>query len=285
MDIYKEVTDSIVKCLEKGVKPWCPAHFPQGLEAPNNPISGTRYKGINYFLLSSVAMGKGYPTSRWATKKQIEAKGGAVKVNQKPSFIVKYLQYPVKDRKDEFYLVPKSFDVYNLAQTKGLKDLKVVTRVESALKVKAPKIDRFLKNVKAEVKHSKHCATPCYRIKDDRIEMPLKTHFTTKESYYSVLLHEHVHWTGSAKRLKRARHKKFGDEIYAFEELIADLGAAFMGAELDLVVDIPNHASYLDSWLSCLRADKKAIFKAARGARKACEYMKKKQPKSRKKIG
>jgi len=195
---------------------------------------------------------------------------------------VKYLQYPVKDRQDEFYLVPKNYDVYNLAQTKGLKDLKVIKEI-TAKEVQAPKIDRFLKNLKANVFHTKYCDVPCYDRSFDRIEMPPKKHFKSKESYYSVLLHEHVHWTGSPKRLKRVYGKRFGDQDYAFEELVAELGAAFMGSELKLNVDIPNHASYLDNWLKCLREDKKAIFKAARGARKACEYMKKKQPKSRKK--
>jgi antirestriction protein ArdC len=138
--------------------------------------------------------------------------------------------------------------------------------------------EAFIAATGADIRHGGNRAF--YRFPDDFIQMPERERFmgtetsTATESYYSTLLHELTHWTGSAKRCDRAFGKRFGDEAYAVEELVAELGAAFLCADLGITLEPrADHAAYIDNWLKVLKADKKAIFTAASQAAKATDYL------------
>ncbi|MBJ3871693.1 DNA primase, partial [Salmonella enterica subsp. enterica serovar Kentucky] len=115
-----------------------------------------------------------------------------------------------------------------------------------------------------------------YRAATDQIVLPLTSQFDAEGDYWSTVLHELVHASGHAKRLNREgitrASKKFGDPVYAFEELIAEIGSAFLCAHLGITGDL-QHESYVDGWLSKLKSDKKALFSACRQAREASEYL------------
>lgn len=137
--------------------------------------------------------------------------------------------------------------------------------------------EAFVAATGADIRHGGNHAF--YRFPDDFIQMPERERFmgtetsTATESYYGTLLHE-THWTGCAKRCDREFGKRFGDDAYAVEELVAELGAAFLCDDLGITLEPrPDHAAYLDNWLKVLKADKKAIFTAASQAAKATDYL------------
>jgi antirestriction protein ArdC len=119
-----------------------------------------------------------------------------------------------------------------------------------------------------------------YRPSTDSIHLPPREAFigtprsTPAESYYSTLCHEMTHWTSAEARCNRQLGKRFGDQAYAMEELVAELGAALLCADLHITDEPrPDHAQYLASWLAVLKTDKKAIFTAALKASEATAFL------------
>jgi len=278
-DIHQRVTDSIIKCLEEGVKPWN-----DGLRTdfgyPCNPFTGKNYNGINVMILMGQRHFKKYRTHKWATKNQILKAGGDIKKNQQPTEIVLYSPV-IPEGRDKPVLIVRSFLVFNLNQTKGLTD--IINKKPRLLSPKArlTKVDSFIKRIKASIKHYPDFITPCYDSTADKIRMPDFKLYKTAPEYYATLLHEHIHWTGAKKRLNRLVHKSY--DTYAFEELVAEIGAASLNAQMQIPVNIENHASYVAEWLKLLQKDKRAIFKAASAASKACQFLKQKaKPKAKK---
>lgn len=280
--LYEAVTDKLVVLIEAGTLPWRrdwrDAFAGAGL--PFNPFTRRHYSGINVVLLWAEGMAKGYPTQRWATFRQVLEAGGHVRRGERGTRIVFYRTLDLKDETSdgETKKIPllKSFTVFNRAQCDGLGE------AESPPGPVAPfdrdeRAETFVRHVGADVRFNGGRAF--YRPLGDYIEMPQAELFQTQVAYYATLIHELTHWTGHTSRLDRLKlGERYGSESYAFEELIAELGASFICAELGLNSDLPNHASYLESWLRVLRSDKRAIFRAAAAAATAADYLRRLQP-------
>ncbi len=289
-DIHQQVTDTIIQQLEAGTVPW---HKPWkggnqfSFSIPENFTTGNKYRGINILLLWSAAIAHEYPTQEWATFKQWQSKKEAIRKGEKGNLIV-YYDTIEKEVDGEIEKIPfiKTSVVFNRSQLASYQppesDINpdIVPLVE-----KIDRVDSFIHQTGANIEHKGDRA--CYIPSADQILMPEKTAFidteacTATEGYYSTLLHELTHWTGSKDRLNRTKGKKFGDENYATEELVAELGAAFMCAEFEITSTIKtDHASYIASWLKALKENKHCIITAASEASKAVSYLNDLQPKN-----
>ncbi len=288
-DLHQQVTDTIICQLEAGTVPW---HQPwkgenRLLGLPKNSHTGKGYQGINILLLWSSAIKNEFPCQEWATFKQWNEKKESIRKGEKGSLIVYYdvLEKEVEGQTKEIPFL-KSSVVFNRSQLQSFTpDEKPaahdpVTTIENILHV-----DQFVSNTKAivETKGDKACYIPSL----DKIWMPDQQVFTgsktctAQEGYYSTLLHELTHWSGHETRLKREKGKKFGDDAYAAEELIAELGAAFLCAQFEIgILPKGDHASYIAHWLKILKENKKCIFQAASEATKAVSFLAGLQPKN-----
>ena len=159
---------------------------------------------------------------------------------------------------------------FNVSQVEGF-ELPAVTPISENERIEAA--ERFFSNTGAKIEIGGEEAL--YKVVSDIIKMPPIEVFRDSASYYSVLAHETVHWTGAKSRLDRDLKNRFGSAAYAAEELIAELGAAFICAELELTNEPrPDHAQYIASWIKVLKEDPKAIFTAASKAQQAVDYLK-----------
>lgn len=271
-DPYQEITDKIIAALEAGTAPWVKPWASCG--SPRNAISGHEYRGINTVLLAMTP----FTSPLWLTFKQAQDVGANVRKGEHGTRIVLFKPFKVKDVNasgDDGESVEKTipllrtFTVFNASQIDNLPEKYSVQP--------KPAIDQFADNAEAErllaqanIKHGSNRA--CFIPSIDEIHMPDKMEFKSVPDYYSVGLHELTHWTGPKTRLARDFSGRFGDSAYAFEELIAELGAAFLCAHCGIDGQL-QHASYIASWIKVLKGDKKAIFTASSAARKAAEYL------------
>lgn len=278
-DLYQEVTDKIITALESGTRPWIKPWSVKGLAGRPLRHDGTPYKGINILLLWSAQAANDWTSDYWMTFNQAKALGGSVKKGQHGEHIVFFKPVVKTEHNDETgedeehkFAILKGYVVFNVDQIEGLPER--YYRVPEPLP--EPQLiehcERFFTNTGATIKQGGDRA--CFIPSADIIRMPVIQSFNEPEAYYSTLAHEMTHWTGAKTRLDRTFGKRFGDDLYAAEELVAELGSAFLGADLGIEVEPrEDHASYLASWLKCLKADKKAIFTAASLATKAVEYL------------
>lgn len=280
-DLYRTVTDKIIAAIEAGagtfVMPW---HVGAATGRPTNPRTGHGYRGVNVLTLWAEAVSKGYGTGWWASYRQWENLGAQVRRGERGTIIVFYNRLDTAptddlDESDQYVLVARASRVFNLDQVSGWqpKGETKPSLVESLAEVEA-----LVAATKAVVLHGGNIA--CYRSVEDRIDMPDQKRFqgsptsSPSEAYYSTLLHELTHWSGAAHRLKRTFGTRFGDHDYAMEELVAELGAAFLCADLGINNEPrPDHAAYLLSWLQVLHDDRRAIFTAAARANDATVYL------------
>lgn len=277
-DLYQTVTDTIIRQIEAGagswIKPWV------GADMPHNATSGHEYRGVNILMLWASAAGNGYTCNEWASYKQWAAAGAQVKKGEKGTMIVYYGTATPKDACEgeeagKAFRFLKYSHVFNAAQVEGYQP-KVAERPSLAQRLEAA--EAFVAKTGAVVRFGG--ARACYVPSRDEIHMPDFAAFTdtmtgtATENAYGTLFHELTHWTGHDKRLAREFGKRFGDERYAIEELVAELGAAFTAARLGIEAEPrADHASYLANWLQVLRNDKRAIFTAAARASEAAEYL------------
>lgn len=270
--IQKEVTNTIIQSLEKGIKPWaCPWIKPVPSRfLPFNVHTEKSYSGINILVLWDARLKCGYGTNGWLTFKQLHKTGGFVRKDEHGCRCVFYSQKEIEDKESgEVKLIPvlKSYVVFNIDQIEG---------GNFAL----PDVPKFDLNSKAEqvIKATgavirNRGSQAKYNVTKDLIVMPPKGAFNQTEGYYATLFHELVHWTGHESRLNRSTIiEKFGDRE-AFEELVAELGSAFLCADLGITSNYADHASYIDGWLKLLKTNDKAIFIAASLASKAHKYI------------
>lgn len=285
-DLHQQVTDTIISQMEKGVaiwqKPWNGGDF-NPFRIPMNIKTGNGYNGINILLLWSATISKDLKSHDWATFKQWNEKGEKIRKGESGSLIVKFDTFE-KEVDGELKKLPflKASKVFNRCQLASYvpSEPELSEAVNKVEKLK--NVEKFISNTKAEIVHTGVFAK--YNKLEDRIYMPEQTLFiesddlSATEAYYSTLCHELAHWTGHEHRLNREFGKRFGNQTYAFEELIAELSSAFLMAELE-ITNTPKeaHASYLSNWLDVLKNDKKAIFTAASSATKATEYLKRLQ--------
>ncbi len=289
-DVYTRVTERIISDLEQGIrtwlKPWSVEHAAGRISRPLRH-NGTPYRGMNILLLWGEAVAKGYAAPIWMTYKQAQETGGQVRKGEHGSLVVyanSITRTETNDKGEDIeHEIPfmKGYTVFNVEQVDGLpahyyarpeNPLPLSERIENA--------DRFMTATGAAIQHGGNMAF--YAPARDVIQLPPFEAFKDKESYYATALHELTHWTRHEKRLQRDfGRQKFGDEGYAREELVAELGAAFLCADLGITPEIrDDHAAYLGHWLKVLKEDKRAIFSAAAHAQRAADYLCGLQPKA-----
>jgi antirestriction protein ArdC len=279
-DVYASVTAQIINAIEQGAGTWRMPWHTAGkfASSPINVITKKPYRGINTLCLWAAAESKGYESGEWGTYRQWQDRGAQVRKGEKSTLVVfwKFANSSAEtdDGDDQpatgsRLLFTRGYSVFNAAQVDGynppaVTDAPMLERVEQA--------DAFFRSVGADVRHGGNQAY--YAPVTDHVQMPTFDAFRENVSYYSTLAHEHTHWTANSARCDRQLGKRFGDNAYAAEELIAELGAAFTCAHLGLSTEPrQDHAQYLQSWLKVLKADKRAIFTAASQAQKACDWM------------
>ena len=285
-DLHAQITDRIVAAIEAGagefVMPWHRKDMPGGF--PVNASTGKAYRGINILSLWLAASEAGFATNKWATFKQWLDMGATVRKGEKGSLITYYKTIEREDEEDEDGegrskrgMFAKPSWVFNAAQVTGFADEapreaagQTVELIEAA--------DAAIRATLADIRHGGSEAF--YNRARDFIQVPEGSAFvgsktsTAQEAYYSVILHELAHWSGAEARLNREKGKKFGDKPYAFEELIAELAAAFQCAELGITNEPRlDHAQYIAGWLKALKDDRRAIFLAASAASAATDYI------------
>ena len=288
-DVYSRITEKIVADLEKGVRPWLkPWHAEHAAGRIARPLrhNGQPYNGMNVIMLWAEAVEKGYNAPIWMTFRQAKELGGHVRKGEHGSLVV-YANTFHKTETDEDGQeverdIPfmKGYTVFNVEQIDGLPAryhamaqapiLDPVQRIEHA--------EAFLAHTGANVRHGGNRAY--YAPGSDHIQMPPFEFFRDPESYYETRLHETVHWTRHPTRLERDfGRRKWGDEGYAMEELVAEIGSCFLSADLDLTPEVrEDHAAYIGSWLKVLKEDKRAIFTAAAHAQRAVDFLHGLQP-------
>lgn len=262
MSVYDAVTEQILTELENGTPPWVKS-WQSSL--PKNLISQKEYRGTNVLLLWAAAQKKQYRSPYWLTFKQAGDRGGKVKKGEKATWIVYAAKAENEDGEEYQFL--KWYFVFNLEQT----DLPVERPPPKPIE----EAETFIDALGAKIAYGSERA--CYIPKWDQIQLPWPEDFKTMVDYYSIALHEHTHWAGHESRLNRPIVNRFGSEEYAKEELVAELGSAFLCSHLGVpVVFRDDHAAYIKSWIQILKEDKRAIFKASSLAAKAADYLREK---------
>lgn len=271
MCIYQEITDRIVAELEQGTVPWVKPWSAATAGGDRNVVSGKPYRGINCILLAMA----GFQSQYWATYKQWAERGAQVRKGQHGTRIVFWQKVDraqpdaaEEDDGKKSYLLAKTYVVFNADQVDNAK-LPAEKPVTEAERIAAG--EEIIKNSHAKIFHDSNEAY--YRPATDDIHLPTINQFVAPENYYATAFHELTHWTSHKERCDRdISAGKFGNAEYAFEELVAELGAAFVCGHTGIKGDI-RHAAYIGSWLRALRDDKKAIFKAASLAQKAANFL------------
>lgn len=281
-DIYTRITNKIIADLEQGQltwrKPWSAEHLAGNVIRPLR-WNDVPYTGVNTLLLWATAAEKGYAHPHWMTFKQaIELKAN-VRKGEKGTQVV-YADKLTKEEEGDNGEVKtsripflKCYTVFNVAQIEGLPEAFYQLPEPKAgnPETRNAELEQFFAQTKADIYTGTEAS---YAQSTDRIQMPPFESFTSAADYYSVLAHELTHWTKHPKRLDRDfGRKRFGDEGYAKEELVAELGSCFLAADLGLEpMPQEHHAAYIQSWLSVLQNDKRFIFTAASHAQKAVEH-------------
>ena len=267
-DVFSVVTGQIVNLLEKGIVPW---RRPWSGCGPVSYQSNQQYQGLNVFLLQSA-----YKSPYWMTFRQAQRLGRSIKAGQHGRYIVFTDSYMKKTEDDKGNPIKvlvrflRYYTVFNWEQTKGIpekqpveNDNRQIISAQELLIRQAPRIET------AEAAYYVHSR--------DTIGLPPLEKFDSSEDYYSAAFHELTHWSGSSLRLNREgiRNGYFGTQVYSQEELIAEMGAAYLCqvAQLDTTETIQNSAAYIASWLSHLKNNPKWIVQASSKAREAVEYL------------
>jgi antirestriction protein ArdC len=259
------------------LKPWSAEHAAGRVTRPLRG-NGQPYKGINVLMLWAEAELRGYSCPIWMTYKQAQELSGQVRKGEKGSLVV-YADKITRPEGEgdetarEIHFM-KGYTVFNCEQIDGLPAhfyAKAAPRGEPLQRI--ANAESFVTATRANVVHGGSRA--CYVFSTDNLHMPCLDCFRDAESYYATLLHELTHWTKHETRLNREfGRKRWGDEGYAAEELVAELGAAFLCADLGITPEPrEDHAAYLASWLTVLKNDKRAIFTAAAYAQKAADFL------------
>jgi antirestriction protein ArdC len=279
-NLYQTVTTQILDAIKSGPgsfkMPWHASGNPASM--PLNASTDASYRGVNVLSLWIAAMRRGYPSGTWASYRQWASLGAQVRKGERGTLIVFYKHLPQEPGEEDEQarrFVLKSSYVFNAAQVEGWTPPGLPAEPSFNPHAQA---EAFVEATKARMRYGFHRA--CYRRDLDDIEMPSPAWFTgsststSLETYYATLLHELTHWTGATHRLRREFGKRYGDNAYAFEELVAELGAAFLCAELGIANEPrTDHAAYLGPWLKVLEQDSRAIFRAASLAQQAVEYL------------
>jgi antirestriction protein ArdC len=282
IDIYQDVTDRIIKALEDGKngswkRPWRFIATGDDLATPHN-LDGKAYNGINVLLLGI----DGHNVSLWGTYNRWGKEGCQVRSGEKGTRIVFWKFLRVKDKdtgKEDTIPLIKTFTVFSVSQVDGFDlDAYVAKRTENAPEP-AERLEKAeaaiwnytsVEGIKVNLGGNRAFYSP----QDDTVNSPVREAYKTPEDFCSTLAHECGHSTGHKSRLDRDLKNRFGCRAYAFEELVAELTAAFFCSKVG-ISDSPreDHIQYIEGWLEGLKKDKHAIFKAASLANKAIRYI------------
>jgi len=283
-DIYTRITNQIVSHLEKGVRPWVrPWNAEHAAGRITRPLrhNGKPYSGINVLSLWASAMAQNFVAPIWMTFKQALEFDAHVRKEEKGSLVVyadsitrKETDEKTGDEIDREIPFLRGYTVFNVEQIDGLPEVyyaKAAPKLDPIARIEHA--EKFFAALGARIRHGGNRAF--YSIAADEIQIPAFESFQDADSYYATLAHEFNHWTGSKTRLDRdfGGHR-FGSEGYAVEELVAELGAAFLCADLELALEPrEDHAAYIATWLKVLAADNRAVFTAAAHAQRAAEFV------------
>lgn len=270
-ELYRKVTQQIIADLEQGVASWTkPWKAAGGGIMPHNAITKRGYNGINVAVLWAERQDKGYPTPAWLTYKQAAEAGAQVRKGEKSTQVIFMRKLTVKsdDDAEKQIAMARIFNVFNAAQVDGLPE--EAPRVPLSAQQRDSAALRFIEATEAHITHGGDRAY--YSTTLDHIGLPEPVQFKTYEDYLATALHELTHWSGAKHRLNRDLSGRFKTRSYAAEELVAELGAAFLCAHLEVQGKL-RHAEYIDNWLELLRDDDKAILTAASKASQAADYL------------
>jgi antirestriction protein ArdC len=283
--LYDEVTAKIIAQLEAGVfpwaQPWSAAAAIPGL--PRNAVSGRAYSGVNILILWGAVIDGCYPSQDWLTFRQALAAGGCVRKGEKGETVFYADRFTPDNgqdqgerRSDSGEEAPRSipflkrFVVFNAAQCDGLPARLTADPVPIPARELHERAEALIAATGADFRIGG--ARAFYDVAGDYVQVPPQSAFAEPINFYRTALHELSHFCGSAARLGRDQSGKFGSALYAKEELVAELSDAYLCAALGIAPSV-RHAAYLGSWLAVLRADSRAIFKAASQASKAADYL------------
>ncbi len=277
-DLYQKVTDTIVAELERGVAPWVQpwrtldARFGGG---PFNGYTARGYRGVNVLLLLIAAAEKGYQDPRWFTYRQAKTLGAQVRRGEKSTLVIfwKQLDFRKKDEEngdDERRRVPllRSYSVFNAEQCEGVPAL--ARPDEKTPELRHAEVEALFTRNEVDVRHGGSQAFFAPEL--DFIQMPPLVAFESEEHYWGTKLHELTHWTGHRSRLDRDLSVRFRSEAYAAEELVAEMGSAFLCAHLGIQGRL-RHPEHIGHWLKVLKDDKRAVFKASSLAQAAADFV------------
>ncbi len=279
MNIYEVITGRIIDKLEQGCVPW---HKPWAVnfEYPKNLITKKEYRGINVFILSC----SGFDSPYWLTFKQAKELGGSIKKGEKGTPVVFWKLLEKTDdsqnKEEPHKIIPllRYYTVFNVRQTEGIDDKKIpapAVRYNELEKIEL--CEQVITRMPQcpEIRHGVQKAS--YSPRQDILHMPVFESFDTAEDYYSVLFHELTHSSGHQSRLNRkgiTEYSSFGSEEYSKEELVAEMGAAFLCGHCQIEnKTLDNNAAYINSWLTELKSDQHLVVVAAAQAQKAADYI------------
>lgn len=277
-DLYKTITETVIKQLEEGVPPWVRPWKDDRLHGvgmiPTNLVTGRRYSGGNILLLWMVAHAYGYSNLQFCTFQQANQEGMSVLKGSKSHTVIFTKHTLRKDEDggdDKPSTIVKAYPVFHISQLDKVPE-KYLAPQQTGPEVESEHSQRVIlaRGCGVTVQHGGNKA--CYVPSRDEVHMPTMKAFVDEEAYWQTLMHEFTHATAHEKRCGRKLGKRFGDEQYAAEELVAELGSAFICARLDIPAGFRS-ASYIDNWLKVLKGDSRAIFTAASYAGQAADWL------------
>lgn len=288
MDVYSIVTDRIIEKLEQGTIPWRKPW--NGAAGPANAISRRPYTGVNFFLLSANPFASPY----WLTWNQTQELGGHVREGERSEIVVFWKTYeeerePATDEAQEAEsekarkrFVLRYYRLWNVEQIELPEKARAKFQTDTRIFDPIAEAERIIAAMRDAPAIEYHGSLAFYRPSTDTVVLPPRETFVSPEGFYESVYHELIHSVGHSKRLNRpgiTESIHFGSERYGREELIAELGAAFLCATAGIDnATLENHAGYLKNWLDALRADKRAIIHAAAQAQQAADYVLNRQP-------
>ena len=291
-DHHLEVVAKIRDQLAKGVLPWHRPWQVGGGSAVEKPLRecGTAYQGINIILLWTAALEAGYGSSYWMTYRQAQRRGGQVRRGESATRVFFAKPITVREKREteqaessanadeerkRIYL-RKAYAVFNADQIEGLPARFESGRVDEGTKEEPYPLESWFSNLDVPIRTGGSLAF--YSPAEDRIQMPPRPAFESADLYFATLCHEAVHATGAKHRLDRQFGQR-GTSAYAFEELVAELGSAFLCADLGIESSPrDDHAAYIGHWLKLLDDQPNALFAAGTKAEQAVAYLRGLQP-------
>lgn len=288
-EFREKIAESFVKSLSENPKEWKQEWSAPGSN-PRNAVSGKNYKGINFIWLSYIARIKGYKDPRWATFKQAQSKEWKVKKGEKGSYIEYWMPYDKSEKKiltwdeynelaskkseklDDIRLLSKYFTVFNVEQMENVPELcgQIGNEINPA-----ELIDKISSGMGVEIINDGGNEA-FYRIKEDKIHLPLAKYFDDDYAYNATALHELSHATGHPSRLNRIKDGGLNREYYAYEELVAEISSCFTAGNLPLAMSdehFENHKAYIASWIEGIKNKPEILARAIGDAQRAADYI------------